>query len=270
MGITLTAELQVLAGICLFFLGLSVGSFLNVCIYRIPLEKSVVSPPSSCPECNTRLTAMDLIPVLSYITLKGRCRYCKAKISARYPLIELLTGLVYLAVYLKYSLSVETLALLYLFSILLAVLFIDLKHMIIPNGLVLLGMAGGALIFMYNIFTPFYLYQPSRWYTPLIGMVSASGILFAIALVGLLIYGNDGAMGMGDVKLFIPIGMFLGWKLTLLSLFLSVMLGGITSILLLAFKIVKRKSAIPFGPFIVVGTFIAALAGYDILSWYFL
>ena len=101
MGITLTAELQVLAGICLFFLGLSVGSFLNVCIYRIPLEKSVVSPPSSCPECNTRLTAMDLIPVLSYITLKGRCRYCKAKISARYPLIELLTGLVYLAVYLK-------------------------------------------------------------------------------------------------------------------------------------------------------------------------
>ncbi|NLG89949.1 MAG: prepilin peptidase [Clostridiaceae bacterium] len=149
-------------------------------------------------------------------------------------------------------------------------MFIDLKHMIIPNGLVLLGMAGGALIIVYNLFTPFSLYQPSRWYTPLIGMVSASGILFAIALVGLLIYGNDGAMGMGDVKLFIPIGMFLGWKLTLLSLFLSVMLGGITSILLLVLKIVKRKSAIPFGPFIVVGTFISGLAGYDILSWYFL
>ncbi|NLU31217.1 MAG: prepilin peptidase, partial [Clostridiaceae bacterium] len=151
MGMSLATELQVFAGICIFILGLCVGSFLNVCIYRIPLEKSVVSPPSSCPECNTRLTARDLIPVLSYISLKGRCRYCKAGISARYPLIELLTGLVYLAVYLKYSLSVETLALLYLFSILLAVMFIDLKHMIIPNGLVLLGMAGGALIIVYNL-----------------------------------------------------------------------------------------------------------------------
>ena len=115
--------------------------------------------------------------------VRGRCRYCNARISPRYLLIELLTGFVYVIVYLRYGISVETLALLYLFSILRAVFFIDLEHMIIPNGLVLLGMAGGALVMVYNLFVPFSLYQPSRWYTPLIGMVSASGILFAIALV---------------------------------------------------------------------------------------
>lgn len=130
-------------------------------------------------------------------------------------------------------------------------------------------MAGGALTVIYNLFISFSLYQPSEWYTPFIGMVSASGILFAVALIGFLIYGNDGAMGMGDVKLYIPIGMFLGWKLALLSLFLAVMLGGITSIILLLFRVVNRKSAIPFGPFIVAGTYVAALSGYDILSWYF-
>lgn len=269
MGIELTAELQVFAGICVFVIGLCMGSFLNVCIYRVPLEKSVISPPSSCPACNTRLAAKDLIPVLSYILLGGKCRYCKAPISVRYPLIELLTALVYLIIYYRYGFSVETLALLYLFSILLPVLFIDLKHMIIPNGLVLLGIAGGALVTVYNLFVPFSLYQPSRWYTPLLGMVSASGILFIIALVGLLIYGNDGAMGMGDVKLFLPIGMFLGWKLALLSLFISVMLGGIICIVLLILRVVKRKSAIPFGPFIVAGTFVAALAGNSILSHFF-
>ncbi|HPU22331.1 MAG TPA: prepilin peptidase [Thermoclostridium caenicola] len=269
MGIDQAAGFQVFVGICLFVLGLCIGSFLNVCIYRIPLKQSVISPPSHCPNCNTRLTAADMIPVVSYILLRGRCRYCKAGIPVRYPLVELLTGMVYLILYIRYGFSMETLALLYLFSILLAVLFIDLDHMIIPNGLVLLGMAGGALTTVYNLFVPFSLYQPSKWYTPLIGMVSASGILFAVALIGLLIYGNDGAMGMGDVKLFIPIGMFLGWKLALLSLFLAVMLGGITSIFLLISRIVKRKSAIPFGPFIVAGTFIATLFGNSIISWYF-
>lgn len=269
MGIALTAELQVIAGVFLFVLGLCIGSFLNVCIYRIPLNESVIFPPSHCTNCNARLTARDLIPVISYILLGGRCRYCKAKIPVRYPLVELLTGLIYLAIYIRYGLSVETAALFFLFSILLVVLFIDLKHMIIPNGLVLLGMAGGALVAVYNLFFPFPLYQPSQWYTPLIGMVSASGILFIVALIGLLIYGNDGAMGMGDVKLFIPIGLFLGWKLALLSLFFSVMLGGITCLVLLISRVVNRKSAVPFGPFIVVGTFIAALFGNQVISWYF-
>jgi len=269
MGINMTAGFQVMTGVCLFVLGLCMGSFLNVCIYRIPMKQSVAFPPSHCPHCNTRLSAADLIPVFSYVLLGGKCRYCKAGISVQYPIVELLTGLIYLIIYIRYGFSVETLALIFLFSILIVVLFIDLRHMIIPNGLVLLGMAGGALVTIYNMFIPFSLYQPSKWYTPLIGMFSASGILFAVALIGLLVYGNDGGMGMGDVKLFIPIGMFLGWKLALLSLFLSIMLGGITGLVLLISRVVGRKTAIPFGPFIVVGTIISALFGNSIINWYF-
>lgn len=269
MGIPISGEIQIVVSIFIFLTGLCVGSFLNVCIYRIPLEKSVAYPPSNCPGCNSRLRAKDLVPVASYILLGGKCRYCKSKISIQYPLIELLTGVIWLAVYFKFGLSVETAAFLFLFSILIAVLFIDLKHMIIPNGLVLLAIAGGALVIIYNLISPFILFQPSYWYTPIIGMLSSSGILFIVALVGLLIYKNDGAMGMGDVKLFIPIGMFLGWKLALLALFISIMAGGIISIFLLIFKIKDRKSPIPFGPFIIIGAFIAAMYGNVILNWYF-
>lgn len=141
--------------------------------------------------------------------------------------------------------------------------------MIIPNGLVLTGLAGGAAVFLYHAFVkPFRIYESTLWYTPLVGMVSSSGILFIIALIGLLVYKNDGAMGMGDVKIFMPIGLFLGWKLSLLTLVLSVFFGGITSLVLLILKIKGRKSAIPFGPFIVVAALFSALYGNQFLSWY--
>ncbi|MCX7774420.1 MAG: prepilin peptidase [Clostridia bacterium] len=270
MGSHLAVEWQVFFGVFVFIFGLCVGSFLNVCIYRIPLEKSIAFPPSCCPGCGTRLKPLDLIPVISYIFLGGKCRYCQKKISIKYPLVELLTGITWLFIFLRYGLSIETLALIFLFTVLIPILFIDLEHMIIPDGLVLTGLIGGAALFIYHIAVkPFSLYQSSLWYAPLIGVVSASGILLVVALIGLAIYKNDGAMGMGDVKLFLPIGLFLGWKLALLSLFMSVMLGGILSIILLLFKVVDRKSAIPFGPFIILGTFIAANYGIQILNWYF-
>lgn len=257
-------------GVFVFLMGLCVGSFLNVCIYRIPLEKSVVLPSSHCPACGHKLSPLDLIPVISHLLLKGKCRYCKERISIRYTLVEILTGIVWLLVYSHFGLSVEALAFVYLFSILIAVFFIDLEHMIIPNELVIAASAGGLLVIVYNMVTPFSVFEPAHWATPLIGMVSSSGILFLVALIGLLIYKNDGAMGMGDVKLFIPIGMFLGWKLSLLALFISIMGGGIISILLLLFKIKDRKSAIPFGPFIILGTMVAALYGNKLLEWYFM
>lgn len=262
-------EFQVLIKILIFLMGMCVGSFLNVCIYRIPLEKSIVFPSSECPNCNQKLSAIDMIPVLGYIILKGKCRYCKNPISARYPLVELLTGLIWLLIYSKYGLSIETAALVFLYTLLIPVVFIDLKYMIIPNGLVLAGLIGGIVLSLYHIFiSPFSLYESTLWYTPLLGMISASGILLFIAIIGFIIYKNDGAMGMGDVKLFIPIGMFLGWKLALFTLFLSIMLGGIISIFLLIFKIKDRKSAIPFGPFIVIATYITGLYGNQILKWY--
>lgn len=210
-----------------------------------------------------------MVPVLGYLFLKGKCRYCQEPISIQYPILELMTGIIWLIVYLRYGFTIETAALLYLYTVLIPVAFIDYKHMIIPNGLVLTGLAGGAAVFLYHIlYKPFPLYESVLWYSPIIGMFSASGILFIIAFIGLLIYGNDGAMGMGDVKLFLPIGLFFGWKLALITLFLSIMLGGIISFILLILRIKDRKSAIPFGPFIIIATFIIGLYGNQILSWY--
>jgi len=266
---TLPAGSQIVVMVFIFLTGLCTGSFLNVCIYRIPAGKSIISPPSACPECGERIKFSDMIPVVSYILLKGKCRNCKASISLRYPAVELLTAVIWLVTYLRYGLTVETAGLILLFSILIAVFFIDLDHMIIPNGLVLTGLAGGAAVFLYHVFIkPFGLYGSTSWYTPLIGMVSSSGILFLIALIGLIIYKNDGAMGIGDVKIFMPIGLFLGWKLSLLTLVLSVFLGGITSLVLLILKIKGRKSTIPFGPFIVTASLFSALYGNELIRWY--
>lgn len=266
----LSLEAHKVITIFLFLIGSCIGSFLNVCIYRIPLEESIVFPSSGCPKCKGKLKPKDMIPILSYIMLKGKCRYCKNPISIQYPIVELMTGIVWIIIFFRYGFTFETAALLYLYSVLIPIAFIDFKQMIIPDGLVITGIAGGTVVFLYHVFyMPFRLYESTSWYTPIIGMFSASGILFIIAFIGLLIYGNDGAMGMGDVKLFIPIGLFLGWKLALLILFLSILIGGIISIILLIFRIKDRKSAIPFGPFIIIATFIAGLYGSRILDWYF-
>ena len=262
-------EFQIFMKVFLFLTGLCVGSFLNVVIYRLPAEKSIVFPNSSCTDCEEKLRAIDMIPVLSYIFLGAKCRYCKEPISIQYPLVEFTTGAIWILTYLRYGFSIETLALIFLFTLLIPIAVIDIHHMIIPNELVLVGFIGGLSLSAYHIFVePFYLYLSSAWFAPFIGMVSASGILLIIALLSFLKYGDEGGMGMGDVKLFIPIGLFLGWKLTLLALFISIMLGGIISIILLLFKVLNRKSALPFGPFIVIATFFCAFYGNQLLDWY--
>lgn len=246
----------------LFLAGMCFGSFLNVCIYRIPLEKSVAFPSSFCPGCETKIKARDLIPVISYIILKGRCRNCKSHISIQYPLVELLTGIIWLLTYFRYGLSFETVALFFLFTVLIPVAFIDLVHMIIPNGLVLVGLAGGIPVFLYHVFyRPFLLYDSTLWYAPLQGAISTAGILFIVSIIGFLIYKDDGALGMGDVKIFLPIGLFLGWKLSLVTLFIAVILAAIVGIILMIFKVMNRKSAMPLGPFIVLAAIITGLIG---------
>jgi len=258
-------------------LGLLLGSFFNVCIYRIPAGKSIVAPPSSCPKCGHQLSPLDLVPVVSWFFLGGKCRYCKEPVSPRYALVELLTSGVFLWVYMRFGLSINTVAILVLMSILIIVFFIDLDHMIIPDRLVLVGLAGGALLYAYSLLAPgfgwpAYTIQGEagtvRWFEPLIGMVSSALVLFAVAIIGLLIYGNDGAMGMGDVKIFLPIGLILGWKLALLSLFGAIMIGGVMGVILLVFKLKDRKAAIPFGPFIIISTFLMSMYGYQLLDWY--
>lgn len=252
----------------IFVFGLIIGSFLNVCIYRIPRGESTVSPPSHCPNCGTRLKPLDLIPLFSYLFYRGKCRYCDQLISPRYFLVELLTGIISMALFSKYGLTVDFAAFLFLTYILIAVFFIDLDHQIIPNELVIVGLIGGTMLFIYNLYQPFQIFADHRWWNPLLGLVSGSGFLFAVTLIGLAFYKTDEVMGMGDVKLFAPIGLFLGWRMTLLALFISVVVGGMSSLLLIFLGKATRKSMIPFGPFIVIGVFITVMWGWDIAHWY--
>jgi leader peptidase (prepilin peptidase) / N-methyltransferase len=251
-----------------FIFGLLIGSFLNVCISRIPKGESIVKPPSHCTNCGTRLQPLDLVPVFSFLFLRGKCRHCGVKISARYPAIELLTALTFVLLFYRYSISMDFLASAFLTSILIAVFFIDVDHRIIPDGLVLTGLAGGLLLIVYNLFQPVQIYGDRNWWNPVVGILAGSGFLFLVALLGMLIYKTDDAMGMGDVKIFAPIGIFLGWKMTLVALFISIFLGGIFSLVLLITGVKGRKSTIPFGPFIVAGTFVTLLWGWDIIHWY--
>lgn len=253
----------------IFVFGLVIGSFINVLIYRIPQGKSIVSPPSACRSCGSRLTLQDLIPVLSYLVLRGKCRHCAERISTRYPLVELITAVIFVTLYYKFGFSAPFLAFAYLMTILIAIFFIDIDHRIIPNGLVLAGLAGGLAVFIYNLICPMpEVFADTKWWTPLAGLLPGTVFLLIVAIAGSLLYKTDDAMGMGDVKLMAPVGLFLGWKLCLIALFISVILGGVLSLLLMVTGIKKRKDTVAFGPFIVAGTFITIMWGWDLLYWY--
>ena len=254
----------------IFILGLVVGSFVNVLIYRVPLHKSIVAPPSSCTSCGERLTVPDLIPVFSYIFLKGRCRHCGERISPRYPLVELLTAAMFVILFTRFGFTVPFIAYAYLMTILAAVFFIDIDHRIIPNGLVLAALAGGFAFFAWNcIFPDPLVFGDDKWWTPLAGLFPGSGFLLLVAILGSLIYRTEDAMGMGDVKLMAPVGLFLGWRLCITALAVSVLLGGLVSMALILLGIKKRKDTVAFGPFIVAGTFVTMIWGWELTEWFF-
>lgn len=255
-------------GFLTFVVGLVIGSFLNVCIYRIPRNESIVYPASHCTECGYRLSWFDLIPLFSYIRLRGLCRSCGSAISLRYPLIELFTAIVFLMLYIKYGLTPVFMIYALVMSILIVVFFIDLEHMIIPNKLVMVAAIAGLTVALTNAFIPLNIYGDSRWWNPFLGALIGSGFLFMVAVLGALVFRSNEAMGGGDIKLMLPLGLFLGWRLTILTLFLSVLIAGGVGILLLALKITSRKSSIPFGPFIVIACFISIMWGYQIINWY--
>lgn len=251
-----------------FIIGTVMGSFYNVVIYRVPENKSIIKPRSSCGACGKVLEPGDLIPVFSYIFLKGKCRYCKQPISFQYPLVELLTGLLFVVLYLKFSISAEFFFSVYLVSILIIMFFIDLKHMIIPNGLVIAALAGGIILFAVRFFYDDSIIVNESWYISLLGMVIPSVFLLLVALFGYIANRSE-AMGMGDVKIFVPIGLFLGLKLSVLALFLSMLIGGLAGVVLIITGLKERKSQVPFGPFIAVASLISLLYGNEILAWYF-
>ena len=238
-----------------FVFGLVIGSFLNVCIYRIPRGESVIFPPSLCPGCNQRIAARDLIPLLSYIRLKGRCRFCGNKISPVYPFIELLTGLLFAAVYLRFGHTVLLYKVLFLIPVLIIVTFIDLRHYIIPDKVTVFALTGVVVL---NVFT-----RDLTLVSSLLGLTSAAAFLLLIAIV------SKGGMGGGDIKFAAVIGLFLGWPNGLFAVFLGCMLAGLVGMVLLLTRVKGRKDAIPFGPFLCAGVLVAIWRGNEILTWYF-
>ncbi len=245
--------------ILIFILGLTVGSFSNVCICRIPKNKSIIFPASHCPKCRSKIKPVDNIPLLSYILLKGRCRHCKSKISIQYPIVELLSGLIYLIIYLAYGLSVQTLIYIILSSALVIIAFIDLNQQIVPDVISLPGIVIGFII---SFFVPYISFINSA-----LGTVVGGGIILIIGLAGSVIFKKE-AMGGGDVKLVAMIGAFLGWRYILISLFLGFFLGALAGIILILSKIKSKEDKVPFGPFIVLGSFITLLWGEKIISCY--
>ncbi len=234
--------------------GLLIGSFLNVVIYRLPNNKSIVSPPSSCGSCGHRLGPIDLVPVLSYVFLRGRCRHCGAKFSPRYPLVEVLTGGLFSLLYWRFGFSFDFIRFAILTCILVSAAFIDIDHRIIPDKLNLFGIVSGIVF----VFLPDSLSVKNA----LLGFVAGGGLLLLVAVI------SRGAMGGGDIKLFAVIGIFLGLEKTVLALFLTFLFGGIAGILLIAAKIKSRKDYIPFGPFIGIGAFIAIMWYNELIMHY--
>jgi leader peptidase (prepilin peptidase)/N-methyltransferase len=238
--------------------GALVGSFLNVCIYRLPLGKSVAWPASACPHCGRLLSWYENIPVVSWLLLRGRCRTCAAAIGVRYPAIEALTAAMFGLAWWYYGPSV-LLASRLVFGCALIVLFaIDLEHHLLPNVITLPGIAVG---FVFSFFA-----EPG-WMASLIGALVGGGSLFGVAEVYYRIRHEEG-LGMGDVKMLAMVGAFLGWKLTLLTLMLASLSGTVIGLLLIVSGRGGMKYALPFGTFIALGAAAAATVGPAVVDWY--
>lgn len=248
--------------------GLVIGSFLNVCICRIPENQSVISRSSHCTSCGTRLKPIDLVPVFSYLFLRGSCRYCGNKVSVRYPIVEMLTAAAFVILFYRFSLSVEYVAAAFLSCILICIFFIDLDYRIIPNEFIAAGLVVGSVLLVLNMFHPMGSFAGRVWYDPILGMLCGAGILALVSLLGRLIYKTDDAMGMGDIKLMAVCGLFLGWRLSILSLLLSVVSAALVSLVLIGLKKHGIKSTIAFGPFISIGVFISVICGWNIIDLY--
>ncbi len=256
-------KMEPIIGILIFIFGTIIGSFLNVCIYRLPLGLSLARKPSSCPACGRRLGAFDLVPVLSYVWLGGKCRGCKQKISAAYPLIEALTGILFLLLYLRFGLSPVLPVYAALISLLIVIAVIDMRHMEIPNGLVIAGLTVGFIQLAITAATG--LFDP--WHSYVIGFFVGALPLLLIALLGALLFKKE-AMGGGDIKMMAFCGLITGWRLVIPAYFIGIFTGAILSIILIAAKQKKRGDAIPFGPFLALGVTVSVFFGNELINWY--
>ena len=242
-----------------FTLGTIVGSFLNVCIHRIPQGKSIVAPSSHCPCCQTPIRFYDNIPLASFIILRGRCRGCQTPISFRYPLVEFLMGLFSLILLLRYGISTLYVIYLAFFASLMLVSFIDLPHRIIPDVISLPGIVIGLVISL--------LHPQMSIKDSLIGVLLGGGSLYVVASVYHMVTKREG-MGGGDVKLLAMIGAFIGWKGVLFTILCSSFIGSVVGVTLMLWSSADSKYAVPFGPFLSLGAIIYVLWGEALITWY--
>jgi leader peptidase (prepilin peptidase)/N-methyltransferase len=254
----MTESALVFEAVYVTLLGLMLGSFMNVCIYRLPRGLSPVRPRSGCPKCGHMIAWYENVPVVSYLVLRGRCRKCRAPISPMYPIVEFITGAVFLAGYLYYGPSALLIVRLAFAWAMIALFVIDYQHQILPNVITVPGIVIGLLA---N-----FLAGPG-WVASIIGAAVGAGSLYAIAEIYYRVRHEEG-LGMGDVKMLGMIGAFLGWKLVLLTLVISSFLGSIIGVFVVVSRKESLKYAMPFGTFLAVGALVASVVGDAILDWY--
>ena len=238
----------------IFIIGAVIGSFLNVCIHRLPAEQSIVTPASHCPHCNKYIKFYDNIPILSFLLLRGRCRYCSVSISVQYLLVELINGAGYTVIAWKLGLNADSAFYALLFSSLLVISVIDLYHQIIPDVITIPGIIIGLIASAFIL--------PSGIKGAIFGTLLGGGIFFVIAVV------SRGGMGGGDIKLIAMIGSFLGLTDVLLTIILSSFIGSVVGVFMVIAFGKGRKYKIPFGPFLSIGGIISLFFKTKIIEWY--
>lgn len=241
-----------------FLFGTIFGSFLNAVIYRLPLGESILRP-SQCPECDHAIRWYHNVPVLGWATLRGRCPDCGARISARYPFVELLGGVILAGAIASWGLSVSTLSVTLFAYIMIVLAFIDVDHRILPNLITLPGTALGLAL---SFFDP-----RVAWTDAFLGAFLGGGLLYAVAWAYLKARGREG-MGMGDVKMMLLVGAFLGWRGALMTIFLGSLIGSVIGVALIRFASKEWEYALPFGAFLAAAAIIASFWGSELLDWY--
>jgi leader peptidase (prepilin peptidase)/N-methyltransferase len=249
----------------LFVMGMIVGSFLNVCIYRLQREESIVAPASHCPNCKHPISWHDNIPVISYLILLGKCRFCKKTISPRYMLVEILTGLLFAALFMTFGATPKLLSYLILVSGLIVVTFIDFDTQTIPDHITFSGIALGPIL---AVLFPSVIGETSRMlalFNSLGGAALGGAMIFLVAQIGKLIFKKD-AMGDGDIFLLAMIGAFLGWKLVVLTFFVAPIFGSVVGIVM---KYTRGDETMPYGPYLSMGALVSIFFGSRILAYIF-
>ena len=265
----LLAETKLYLTPAVFLFGACWGSFLNVCIYRIPFDQSVAVPARSfCPSCERTIAWFDNIPILSYLLLRGKCRHCRERISPRYPLVELITALLFSAIWLLYGPDPRVPVYWLITCGLIAGTFIDFEHLIIPDRFTIGGMAAGLVISplvpsLHGTASPLHAFLASA-----LGLIVGYGMLKGVAVLGKWAFKKD-AMGMGDVKLLGAMGAFLGWDAVIFVVMISSLFGSMVGILLIVSGQKGWQSKIPFGPYLSLAAMIWILGGYRLWAWYY-